>query len=284
LDDLDILSIKVDGIENGNKDSSLTFKAQNKLVNLEEEFKRLTDNLDPNIHDSLPLIMLQKQIDDHQRNLLPKFQQILALPLADKMKAIKSLLSEAEEFNQEINSLRNKFETLEAVLNQLDKTDLDSIRIVTDEELNIYETMVDSILNKNFNKTIDEYEDVIQLFEETNKTVNEYAANYAQQMNKIDEIKEQNLYVQKSLADLKALILKAKNVENFSDKDVTFKAYFDNLEQIKNETNHLQQMSTQTLNKIEQIVKDAYETLAVIKFLFVFDSLKSLIYFLFIVC
>ena len=269
MDDLDILSIKVDGIENGNKDSGLTFKAQNKLVNLEEEFKRLTDNLDPNIHDSSPLIMLQKQIDDHQRNLLPKFQQILALPLADKMKAIKSLLSEAEEFNQEINSLRNKFETLEAVLNQLDKIDLDSIRIVTDEELNIYETMVDSILNKNFNKTIDEYEDVIQLFEETNKTVNEYAANYAQQMNKIDEIKEQNLYVQKSLVDLKALILKAKNVENFSNKDVTFKAYFDNLEQIKNETNHLQQMSTQTLNKIEQIVKDAYETLAVIKLLFV---------------
>lgn len=275
MDDLDILSIKVDGIENGNKDSSLTFKAQNKLVNLEEEFKRLTDNLDPTIYESSPLIMLQKQIDDHQRNLLPKFQQILALPLADKMKAIKSLLSEAEEFNQEINSLRNKFETLEAVLSQLDKTDLDSIRIVTDEELNIYETMVDSILNKNFNKTIDEYEDVIQLFEETNKTVNEYAANYAQQMNKIDEIKEQNLYVQKSLGDLKALILKAKNVENFSDKDVTFKAYFDNLEQIKNETNHLQQMSTQTLNKIEQIVKDAYETLAVIKLLFVFDSLKS---------
>jgi len=229
LDDLDILSIKVDGIENGNKDSSLTFKAQNKLVNLEEEFKRLTDNLDPTIYESSPLIMLQKQIDDHQRNLLPKFQQILALPLADKMKA----------------------------------------------KLNIYETMVDSILNKNFNKTIDEYEDVIQLFEETNKTVNEYAANYAQQMNKIDEIKEQNLYVQKSLGDLKALILKAKNVENFSDKDVTFKAYFDNLEQIKNETNHLQQMSTQTLNKIEQIVKDAYETLAVIKLLFVFGSLKS---------
>ena len=122
LDDLDILFIKVDGIENGNKNSSLTFKAHNKLIKLENEFKVISDSVDSTTYGSTPLVLLQKQIDNYQKKILPEFQNMLTYPLADKMKAIKALLTDAENFNAEINGLRNKFDALDTVLNQMDKS------------------------------------------------------------------------------------------------------------------------------------------------------------------
>ncbi len=265
LDDLDILFIKLDSIEDGNKNSSLTFKAHNKLVKLENEFKLISDSIDPSSYGITSLALFQKQIDNYQRNLLPELQNMLTYPLADKMKAIKTLLADAEEFNAEINSLRNKFDAFDTVLNQMDKSNLDSFRVVTDEELSVYEKLVDSIMKRNLNLTIDKYKNVMLDFEEANKTISKLAYNFVEQLKNIDEIKDQNSYAQKSLGELKLLINKAKSIENFDDKDVTFRAYFDNLDQIKNETNHIHDFSTKTLRQIETIVKEILSTLQVYK-------------------
>ena len=72
--------------------------------------------------------------------------------------------------------------------------------------------------------------------------------------NQIEAIKSKNDYIQKSLAEVKSYIDKAKNLDKFKEKDVEFKAYFDNLDQIKNETSKLQANTAETLNVINKLI------------------------------
>lgn len=51
---------------------------------------------------------------------------------------------------------------------------------------------------------------------------------------------------------MKQLIDQAKSLEKFRDQDIEFKAYFDNLEQIKNESAQLQASSNEALDTVEK--------------------------------
>ena len=87
---------------------------------------------------------------------------------------------------------------------------------------------------------------------------------FADHQNQIEQIKVKNDYIQKSLAEVKTYIDKAKNLDNFKEKDVEFKAYFDNLEQIKNETSKLQANTADTLNVINKLIEEGENKLSVI--------------------
>ena len=88
--------------------------------------------------------------------------------------------------------------------------------------------------------------------------------------NQIEAIKSKNDYIQKSLAEVKSYIDKAKNLDKFKEKDVEFKAYFDNLDQIKNETSKLQANTAETLNVINKLIDEGENKLKVIKMLSLF--------------
>jgi chromosome segregation ATPase len=95
-----------------------------------------------------------------------------------------------------------------------------------------------------------------------NNTIKEIKAKYNDYMNQIESIKSRNAYIQKSLAELKSLIDKAKSLERTRDKDVAFKAYYENLEQIRNETISLQVNSAMTLKSINSLIQEGHQTLA----------------------
>lgn len=80
-------------------------------------------------------------------------------------------------------------------------------------------------------------------------------------MNQIETIKSRNSYIHKSLNELRSLIDKAKNLERTKDKDVAFKAYYENLEQIRTETLSLQQNSGIVLENITKLIEEGHETL-----------------------
>lgn len=67
---------------------------------------------------------------------------------------------------------------------------------------------------------------------------------------------------------MKGYIEKAKNLGNFKDKDVTFKVYLDNLNQIRSEVNALKDNSTKTVNTIKELIKNAENSLDVSSFAF----------------
>ncbi len=89
--------------------------------------------------------------------------------------------------------------------------------------------------------------------------------------NQIESIKSKNDYIQKSLAEVKFYIDKAKNLDNFKEKDVEFKAYFDNLDQIKNETSKLQANTAETLNVINKLIDEGESKLKVCDFKKIFN-------------
>ncbi len=89
-------------------------------------------------------------------------------------------------------------------------------------------------------------------------------SNFDKHNTEIEAIKSKNTYIQKSLIEMKHFLDKAKNVDRFKDRDIEFKAYFDNLEQIKNETVSLQSNSAAALNSIEKLFKQGQLKLDVI--------------------
>ena len=86
-------------------------------------------------------------------------------------------------------------------------------------------------------------------------------------MREIEEIKSHNLYIQKSLVELKNLVDKAKNLEEFKEKDVTFNAYFSSLDQIKQDTSNLQSNTETNLKNMQTNIQEANNILAVSFFL-----------------
>lgn len=262
LDDVEELFVKADGIESGNRDSSLTFKAHNKLIKLENEFKLIDDAVDPSQYGNTPLLNLQRSIQSIQNDLLG-LKLMTEYNINDKIKLLTKLLSDAELFNKDINDLRIKLDVLDQIIDELDKEELNDLKNITDDQLTIYENIVDQISSKDFQSTLDKYKELLDEFETANKTVHDLKNDFEYHSNEIESIKNKNFYIQKSLNELKALIDKAKNLEKFRDKDVEFKAYFDNLEQIRNETNALQASSSATLRAIENLIKQGEETLEV---------------------
>ena len=261
LDDVEVLFLKADGIESGNKDSALTFRAQSKLVKLESEYNFIKDAVSPSQYDSTPLLNLQRAIKAIQSDL-KDLKLFTEYNMNDKIKNLTGLLNDAELFNKDLNDLRMKLDVLDGIIGDLDNEDINDLRNITEEQLNVYEGIVDQIAKKDFNATLDKYKSLLHEFESANATVSELKTSFADHSSEIEAIKSKNVYIQKGLAEVKAYIEKAKSLDKFRDKDVEFKAYFDNLEQIRNETSHLQKNSATTLNQIESMIKEGQESLS----------------------
>jgi len=158
-----MLFVKADGIESGNKDSSLTFKAHNKLVKLENELSLIESSMSPSEYDSTPLLNLQREIKRIQDDLkdLKLFTQY---DMTDKIANLTSLLDDANSFNKEINELRIKLDILDGIINDLDSADMSDLKNVTDEQLNLYENIVDQIIRKDFSLSLDKYKKSLDEF------------------------------------------------------------------------------------------------------------------------
>ena len=92
--------------------------------------------------------------------------------------------------------------------------------------------------------------------------------SYNDRSAELETIKKHNSYIQESLLELKNLIDKAKKLEKFREKDLTFKAYYDSLDRIKNETKILQTNSSKSLELIEKTINNARDVLEVAKVFF----------------
>ena len=165
LDDTDELFMKADSIENGHRNSSLTYKAHSKLVTLEAEFKRLKSGIPVDSYSNTPLANLQRSINHINTQVLPELMLATSFPIGDKITTIKNLLSEAGLLANDINELRAKIEVLDATIMNLDKKDEAAIYNLTDQQLIKYEALVDDIVKKNFNAKVDAYKKVLDDFE-----------------------------------------------------------------------------------------------------------------------
>ena len=114
LDDVNELVIKADGIESGNKDSSLTFKANSKLAKLESELNAIKESIDPSQYDQTPLVLLQRSIKTVQTDLLG-LKLMTEYNINDKIKLLTRLLADAELFNKDISDLRIKLDILDKI-------------------------------------------------------------------------------------------------------------------------------------------------------------------------
>lgn len=158
---------------------------------------------------------------------------------------------------------RIKLDILDQIIDDLDREDDKNYKNITDEQLLIYESLVDQIVKRDFTSTIDRYKQLVDEFDTANKTVQELLASFQNQSGQVDSIKAKNTYIQNSLMELKSYVDKAKNLEKFRDRDVEFKAYYDNLEKIRNESSQLQVNSVNTLKEIEEVIKKGQDKLLV---------------------
>jgi hypothetical protein len=262
LDDVEELIMRAEQTEDGNKNSSLTFKAHNKLIRLENEFNSIKDDYlklqsDQDFETKIPLINIKKTIERINNVDLPNLKQMTQYPIEDKIKNLNGLVTEADTFNQEINELRMKLDLLDKIINELDRNNLHNLKNITEEQLTMFETIVDEISKKNINESLKRFDDLFQQYNNANETVQTLKNRFDTQMSQMELIKKKNQFIQSSLSELKALIEKAKNLEEFKSRDVTFKAYFDNLAQIRTETDAMQQNSQQTLALIRDLTKKA---------------------------
>lgn len=263
LDDLSELVIKADSIESGNKDSSLTFKANNKLIKLESEFAAIKAAVDPNMFDQTPLVLLQRSIKTVQNDLLG-LKLMTEYNINDKIKLLTHLLNDAELFNKDISDLRIKLDILDKIIDDLDREDDKNYKNITDEQLVIYENLVDQIVKRDFTSTVSRFNELMNEYNTANQTVQSLVGSFQNQSSQVDSIKAKNTYIQNSLVELKSHVDKAKNLEKFRDRDVEFKAYYDNLDKIRNESSQLKSNSENTLKEIEGVVKKGQEKLEVI--------------------
>lgn len=270
LDDVNELVIKADGIESGNKDSSLTFKANSKLVKLESELNAIKDSIDPSQYDQTPLVLLQRSIKTVQTDLLG-LKLMTEYNINDKIKLLTRLLSDAELFNKDISDLRIKLDILDKIIDDLDREDDKNYKNITDEQLLIYENLVDQIVKRDFTSTVNRFNELLGEFNSANESVQALVGSYRNQTGQVDSIKSKNTYIQNSLMELKGHVDKAKSLEKFRDQDVEFKAYYDNLNKIRNESSQLQSNSENTLKEIEEIIRKGKEKLTV-------TNLKHLIF------
>ena len=90
-----------------------------------------------------------------------------------------------------------------------------------------------------------------------NKTVQDLSGDFKSKNDEINTIKSQNKYIQSSLTELRSFIEKAKNLEDLKQKDVSFKAFFANLEEIKAEATELQQTSENNMQSVSDLLEEA---------------------------
>jgi len=124
LDDVALLRLKAEGVERGNENSSLTFKAHNKLTLLEAEFRQLQEVSDGKSVAALPLMSLQSSIvaikEAIKENVLPELAASVAYPIVEKVEDLKALLVETQAFDRKVEELRVEFEALKRLIDQLD--------------------------------------------------------------------------------------------------------------------------------------------------------------------
>jgi len=237
LDDLELLHLKTEGIENGNENSSLlTFKAHNKLTMLEAELKRLKTVSEEKNTATLPILSLQKSINTIRNEVIPDLKASAEYPIVEKVEELKGLLVQTQEFDKKVEELRMEFEALKKLMEQLDakKGMTTDDEVVLTEELDIYRSIVEQIVAKNFGMS-EAYVQQIGELEKMNGTVNGLHDEFKTKMDEIELIRAQNKYVQKSVVELRGFLEKAKSLESFKERDVTFKAFFNSLEQIREE-------------------------------------------------
>lgn len=155
LDDIELLFGVARGIENGNKDSSLTFKAHNKLTGLEKQFMDLKSLKEKKLESSpLPLLSLQNSINGIKEGVLPELRDAIDYPIVEKIEDLKLLLKETQVFDKNVDALRNEFEALKTLMDQLDRNDLmvENAQII-EADMDIYRRIVEQISQKNFNRT-----------------------------------------------------------------------------------------------------------------------------------
>lgn len=253
LDDVAELEMKAHGIENGNKDSSLTFKAHQKLVRLETEFENIKASIDPSEYENTPLLNLQRQISSIQNDII-SLKLMTDIDIKGKIKKFEKIHEESEKLNQELGVLRVNIDLLESMLQDIQNEETDNDNIITDEQMRIYEKMAERVTNRNFTDVLEKYQNLVKQYLETNITVNKLNSNYQTHLQSIETIKNKTLYIQKSLMETKNLIDKVKSEENLQDRDVEFKVYFDNLLLIQNETEHLRKKSRESLKDAEDMI------------------------------
>lgn len=253
LDDVEELQMRSDEIENGNKNYSLTFKAYNKLTRLEEDFEGVRANVEPSQLESVPLVTIRRNLQQVKEDLA-SLKSMAGYDINDKMKILNKMQSEADNCNRDISTLRLKMEMLEQLTSDLEREDISTFNTISDEQLTYYENMVDLIVKKDFNTAMNKHQDLLDQFDKANSTVQALKKNFENHNSEIEEIKNKNAHIQKSLAEMKQLIDQAKALEKFRDQDIEFKAYFDNLEQIKNESAQLQASSNEALDTVEKIL------------------------------
>ncbi len=86
---------------------------------------------------------------------MPELRDAIDYPVAAKVEDLKLLLVETKVFDKNVDELRNEFEALKTLMDQLDKNDLiakESGEII-EAEMSVYRGIVEQIAQKNFNRT-----------------------------------------------------------------------------------------------------------------------------------
>ncbi len=121
--------------------------------------------------------------------------------------------------------------------------------------------IADEIVKKNFEPSEPAVSQMNKLAA-LNGTVNDLQTGFKTQMAEIELIRAQNKYVQESVAELRALVDKAKSLEGFRERDITFKAFFASLEQISLDTVGLQATAQDNLKTVNEVLTNTEVGLA----------------------
>ena len=120
LDDVELLRLKAESVEKGNENSSLTFRAHNKLTMLEVEFQQLRTMSEKKSVATLPIMSLQNSINVIRVQVLPGLRLSVEYPIVEKVEELKGLLVSTQEFDRKVEELRVEFEALKKLMEQLD--------------------------------------------------------------------------------------------------------------------------------------------------------------------
>jgi hypothetical protein len=104
------------------------------------------------------------------------------------------------------------------------------------------------------------------MFLKGNVTAQKISDTYNSHLRQMEMIKNKTAYLQNSLNEIKGYVDRAKNLDKFRDRDVTFKAYVDSLGEIKAETNAMKEESQRIINNIQGILKSSELSLNVCYF------------------
>jgi hypothetical protein len=165
LDDLESLFIKADGIENRN--SSLMFKANNKLVKLEDEYNQLKSSITPESVTNTAIVNLARTINDIKNNRLPDVYFVTSFQISEKIDSFTEVHQNAIKFADDLSELRIKLDSLNRAIEELDRRDIYEQRNLSGADLGYYERLVADILSNDFNQTYKDFDDALAKFHES---------------------------------------------------------------------------------------------------------------------